>query len=429
MGFAKQITPRWVVRAGSGINYGQLDSIGYGPNISQNYPFLWTAQYNAQNSVTPLRFPNPQTGSYATLEGGISPINPASLDPHGLTLQGRSPYNQQTPYTFGWNFSNQYELTRNDSIQIAYVGNVSRHLTSLLGFNSPSQLLLPGTSLVAQTPGAPNFVPFPDFGGGTMHFTSGMGTYNSVQVTYQHRFNSGLQVLANYTFAHCLSDGDPQEGGPGARALFLPGFGQRAELTNCYESVRQTVHFSGIYKLPYGRGMHWQGNRAANAVLGNWQVNWIYMHQTGNYFTVGCVQATTSGLGCNADVTGDPYAGARSVDHWLNASAFTNPTPPTPADATPTGVLLNQQDFALLGGRSLNLEGPSWYNIDASVFKDFHLSESRYFQFRAEAYNTLNHPQFSYPGDGNFLSDPNFAKISSVRNGGRQMQLALKFYF
>jgi hypothetical protein len=429
VGIAKRITPKWVVRAGSGINYSQLDTIGYGPVISQNYPFLWTVGYNAQNSVTPLRFPNPQTGTLATLETGISPINPASLDPHGLTLQGRYPYNQPTPYTLGWNLTNQYELTRNDSIQVAYVGNVSRHLTSLLGVNGPTQLLLPGTSLVAQSPGAPNFIPFPDFGGGTMHTTTGTGAYNSVQLNYQHRFSSGLQVLANYTFAHCLSDNDPLDGGPGARAQFLPGFGQRAEYTNCMESVRHTVHFSGVYKLPYGIGMHWQGNRITNAILGNWQVNWIYMRQTGNFFGVGCPLATTSGMGCNAVITGDPYAGARTLDHWLNGAAFTNPTPPTAADATPTGVLFNQQDFALLGGRNLNLQGPSWYNIDASVFKDFHLSESTYFQFRAEGFNVLNNPQFNFPGDLNFLTDPNFAKISSVRNGGRVMQLALKFYF
>lgn len=432
LGISKRITPKWVLRAGSGITYGQLDSIGYGPNISQNYPFLWTVSYNAQNSVTPLRFPNPQTGTLSTLEEGISPINPASVDPHGLTLQSRYPFDQATPYTIGWNFTNQYELTHNDSVQVGYVGNVSRHLTSLIGVlnGQPSQLLLPGTSLVAQTPGAPNFIPFPDFGqGGSFHATTGASAYNSAQVTYQHRFNSGLQVLANYTFAHCLSDGDPQEGGPGVRAYFLPGFGQRAEYTNCIEQVNQTIHFSGTYKLPYGVGMHWQGNRATNAVLGNWQINWIYMHQTGNYFTAGCTVATTSGLGCNADVTGDPYAGAHNVNHWMNASAFANPAVPTAADATPTGVLLNQQDFALLGGRALTLEGPSWYNIDASVFKDFHLSETRYFQFRAEAYNMLNNPQFNSPGDLNFISDPNFAKISSVRNGGRIMQLALKFYF
>ena len=73
--------------------------------------------------------------------------------------------------------------------------------------------------------------------------------------------------------------------------------------------------------------------------------------------------------------------------------------------------------------------GPSFYNIDASVFKEFYINEARYFQFRAEAFNMLNHPQFDNPGDLNFSGDPNFGKISGVRNGGSILQLALKFYF
>ena len=52
--------------------------------------------------------------------------------------------------------------------------------------------------------------------------------------------------------------------------------------------------------------------------------------------------------------------------------------------------------------------GPSFYNIDASVFKEFHINEANYFQFRAEAFNMLNHPQFDNPSDLNFSGDPHF---------------------
>ena len=63
------------------------------------------------------------------------------------------------------------------------------------------------------------------------------------------------------------------------------------------------------------------------------------------------------------------------------------------------------------------------------MFKEFHLNESRYFQFRMEGFNVLNNAQFGMPGNKNFTSDPNFAQITSVRNTGRIVQLALKFYF
>lgn len=429
VGFAKRITPKYVLRAGFGIAYGSLDSVGYGPNIGQNYPFYYTVSYTAINDVNPLRFPDPVTGTLATLETGLSPINPTNVHPHGLGLISRYPFDQPTPYSETYNLSNQYEFTHNDSITLAYVGSVSRHLTTLLGDNAPSQLLLPGTPL-ANAPGLPNFVPFPDFAqGASFHSTTGMSAYNSAQLNYEHRFSFGLQTLANYVFARCLSDGQPQEGGVGSRGLFLPGFGQRGDYSNCVEGVKNTVHFSGTYRLPYGAGMRWQGSHITNAILGGWQLNWIYSYQSGNWFTVGCAQATTSGMGCNADLIGSPHSGTRNVGNWLNAAAFANPTIPTAADATATGVLLNQQDFALLGNRGFNVAGPSWYNLDASFFKEFHLDEVKYFQFRAEAFNALNNPQFSNPGNLNFLSPNNFGQITSVRNTGREMQLALKFIF
>ena len=429
IGFAKRITSKYVLRAGFGMAYGALDSIGYGPNIGQNYPFYYTVSYGSITDETPVRFPNPQTGTLATLETGLSPIVPTAIDPHGLGLISRYPFDQATPYSETYNLTNQYEITHNDSIQIGYVGSVSRHLISLMGDNQVSQLLLPGTPL-ANAPGLPNFVPFPDFGqGASFHSTTGTSSYNSAQVNYEHRFSFGLQTLANYVFARCLGDNEPQEGGSGARALFVPGFGQRADYTNCVENVKNTIHFSGTYKLPFGAGMHWQGNRVTDTILGGWQVNWIYSYQTGNWFTVGCPEATTSGTSCNANLVGDPHSGTRTIANWLNPAAFSQPTIPTAADATSTGVLLNQQDFAVLGGRGFNVTGPNWYNVDASIFKDFHLNEARYFQFRAEAFNAFNNPQFNPPGNLNFLSPANFAQINSVRNTGREMQLALKFYF
>ncbi len=433
-GIAKRITSRYVLRAGFGMAYGALDSIGYGPNIGQNYPFYYTVSYGSQTDETPLRFPDPNTGTLASLETGLSPIVPNAVDPHGLGLISRYPYDQKTPYSETYNLTNQYQITQNDSVTFGYVGSMSRHLISLLGNNQVSQLLLPNTA-IPNEPGQPSFIPFPGFSGASYHATTGSSAYNSVQANYEHRFSFGLQALANYTWAHCLSDGQPQEGAAGGvRALFLPGFGQRQDYMNCVENVRHTVHFSGTYKVPFGAGMRWQSSHAVNAILGNWQLNWIYSYQSGNWLSVGCPTATTTGMGCGAVLSGDPYAaaagaGPHRLNEWLNASAFSQPTPPTAADADANGVLLNQQDFALLGGRGSNVTGPSWYNIDASIFKEFHLSEARYFQFRAEAFNVLNNPQFSSPNIGNFNTPGSFSQITSVRNTGREMQLALKFYF
>jgi hypothetical protein len=253
-------------------------------------------------------------------------------------------------------------------------------------------------------------------------------------LTYEHRFNGGLQLLGNYTFDRCLSDSNPQESGQGARARYLPGFGQRAEYTNCPQAVDHIIHISGTYKLPFGPKMRWRGNRATNLFLGGWQLNGIYTYQSGNFFGVSCTQSAVGDFGCQANLLSDPYAGARTLSHWLNASAFANSTPLTAADYNPvTGVLNNQADFALLGTtRNNQFQSPGWYNIDASFFKEFYTTEASYFQFRLEAFNALNHPQFGYPGNLNFIGNPNFAQITNTRNpgnNGRIVQLALKYYF
>jgi len=428
VGFAKRITSKYVLRAGYGITYGALDTIGYGPNIGLNYPFYYVVGYGAQTSSTPLRFPDPNTGTLATLETGFTPINPLSINPEGLSLSGRDPYNQATPYTQSYNLANQYQITHNDSVQVSYVGSVSRHLTDLVGSNEPTVMIAPGYSTRP-------FLPFPDFSpGSNAHNTNAVAEYNSARVEYEHRFSSGLTALANYTFARCLTDGNPQEAGVGSRATYLPGFGQRGDFGNCPEGIAHTFHFSGTYKLPYGPKMHWQGNAATNALLGGWQINWIYTYQSGNFFGVGCTIGTTSDYNCLANTVGDPYAGARNINHWLNASAFTNPTPPTAAQYDPvTGVLLDQTNFSFLGTTRPNaFTGPSFYNIDFSVFKEFHINEANYFQFRAESFNVLNNPQFDNPGNPgslNFTNSSTFARISGVRNGGRILQLALKYYF
>jgi hypothetical protein len=212
----------------------------------------------------------------------------------------------------------------------------------------------------------------------------------------------------------------------------LPGFGSRSEYTNCPENVLHTVHFSGSYKLPFGSKMRWQGNRLANAVLGGWQMNWIYTYQSGNWFGVPCTSNALSTFACYANVTGDPYAGARNVNNWLNPSAFENPAKPVAGvDYDPdTGVLFDQTNFSWLGSaRNNSLQGPSFHNVDFSVFKEFHASESSYFQFRAEAFNMPNNAQFNNPSRLNFAAAESFGQISGVRNRGRIIQLALKFYY
>jgi hypothetical protein len=97
---------------------------------------------------------------------------------------------------------------------------------------------------------------------------------------------------------------------------------------------------------------------------------------------------------------------------------------------------LGQTDYSVLGGGPQQARGPNFGNLDSSVFKYFNFTETVRLQFRAEAFNTTNHPQFGQPATGNLNyaaatpTNPNgFSSITSTRNNPRLIQLALKLFF
>ena len=119
---------------------------------------------------------------------------------------------------------------------------------------------------------------------------------------------------------------------------------------------------------------------------------------------------------------GNPTLSNPTRQEWFNTAAFAIPAPYT---------------FGNLGRNTLRTD---WgRNIDLSLFRDFPVTESKRFEFRAEAFNAFNNVVYGYPsgasgGAAIWLSaispkDPNFGKVFSVGNSPRIIQLALKFYF
>jgi len=189
--------------------------------------------------------------------------------------------------------------------------------------------------------------------------------------------------------------------------------------------------------LPVGRGRELlsNSNRAVDAFLGGWAVNYIYGYQGGQPFTINCPVTTAAGFGCFAPLAQGQniYAGPHNYKQWLNPAAFVQP-----ALATQIG----QTDYSVLGGSGQQARGPSFSNLDSSVFKYFNFTETVRLQFRAEFFNTFNHPQFGQPATGtlNFtnvtpLNTPTptqsngFSSITTTRNNPRLIQLALKLFF
>jgi len=431
-GFAYRVTSKLVVRGGYGLFYG-----GFENSVVETYvdfPFQFSLGYPYLVPNAPVTFPN---GSIGTLETGLTgiPLSAANVEPAGVSFTGED-FHTKTPYTQGYNFTLQYQLTPNQTVQLGYVGNTVRHLGVYTNFNSPTEILTPGLNPY-------NYSPYPDFTNGfTDTSYAGDSYYNGLQVNYERRFAAGLSMLANFTYSKCRTDAVDVLNGTAIsyfRGPELRGFGIQGDYGLCDFDIPKVVHASGNYELPFGHGKHFlsNSNRAVDMLLGGWSTNWILTLQDGQPYTVGCSgAATTSGFGCIALlVPGQSIiSGPHNVNHWLNAAAFATP---------PVATAIGQSNYAPLGGAPSQFYSPGFHRMDFSAFKTFRVTEKTKLEFRAEFFNLTNHPNFSPPGFGgngvvpapgalNYLSPTTFGDINSTRDGlndQREIQFALKFYF
>jgi hypothetical protein len=465
VGFAYQVDPKLVVRGGFGLFFNSFENQGYGPNIGENYPFVYNLSYfpnvasGISSQVAPTSYNTPFAncassgpGGTASFESGFSciPFTPAAVDARGLGLQGLQ-FDYQTPRTYSANLTLQYSLTRTLSAQASYVFTDGQDLQGGVGYKNVPSILPAGTST---TP----YVPFPDFGGGSYQATYGDSQYNGLQTKLEQQFSNGLTFLLAYTWSKTMSDaGDLLNGGNtgGLRAYNVQGLGPKFDYAPADFDIRQVLHFSGDYTLPFGKDKPYlnQG-KLTNTVLGGWGVNWIVTLQGGQPLNFGCPTGTTSGTSCNdirvagqsqsLGMKNKPIGGALRPFWINNPGAFNQPCqlgangpiPDSPSGCVPlTGS-------AVLGSKPGQTVTPGFHRLDFSTSKGFQLSDRFSLQFRAEFFNILNHPNFNAPnfggngvvaigGSGNF-NDPHFGEVGSTRDAPydpRQIQFALKLYY
>jgi hypothetical protein len=423
IGFAYQYSPQIVVRGAFGLFYGGMMNEGSQANLSGAYPFQVNYQYTSLDDGTPISYPS--TLSYASLEQGLAPIplTPLAATATDLVLRGIQ-RTFKNPYTNNFNLSVQDRRSNNDLLQFTWVTTVGHHLLINSGTNEVGELLPPFEQAQA-------YEPFLSFAYGTSYLqTEGDSKYNAGQLQYVRNLGHGLSFLANYTYSTTRTDALDffnLSGQQTYRAPSIQSIGIRRDYQQADFAVRHLGHFSGAYDLPFGPGRPFlaQKGNVMGKIAGNWSLNWIFTYASGQPLTIPCTITTAAGVGCNALLVQGkhPSAGPHTADQFWNPASFYNP---------PVVLSTGQSGTAPLGGAPAQVYGPTLVRLDAALRRSFQVRENVRVEFRAEAFNVLNHPFFAQPSNLDFLNLTNFGQISSTRdnpNDARAIQFAVKFYF
>lgn len=254
----------------------------------------------------------------------------------------------------------------------------------------------------------------------------GSSSYNGLLFTLRKRFAQGLQFDFNYTLSHSI-DNQSSVANTQTAALICDYRNLRACRGSSDFDIRHLINVNGIYELPFGHGKAFGGNSrgVVNTLLGGWQVGGIFTYRSGLPFNVTTGSFPLSVFGESPAVlnSGNLSALQQNINDAPDGSIqfFGN-------QAAAAGAVSYPLNGASNGSRNV-LRGPSFWNVDTSVLKNFSLpwSETQRLQFRWESFNAFNHNAFNLPNT-NFGSNL-FGTITSSASSPREMQFALRFMF
>jgi hypothetical protein len=381
-----------VVRAGGGIYHSD------GQEDDQNLPI--------SNDV--LRY----TLSSVTSPGLSYPIDPFLANATGIVTPRDLYRHRKDMYIAAWTVSAQRTLPDVVVATVSYLGNKGTDILTTTYTNTIDPLT-----------GVP---PYPQFGVVSWRGNDSNSTFHALQLNLRRQFQKGWLLSANYMWSHSLNDD-----GIGAGESDTPQnvFCRACEKASSDFDVRQTLHVSAVYQLPFGAGQsHFSQPGAARATVGNWQLSAIATARTGLPVNVVLTRAN-SALPDLYSVSGSerpdllpgilltPPAGQTPQD-WINPAAFAIPAPGAFGDA----------------GRNL-VRAPGMWQTDTALSKTIELSERVGLQFRVEVFNLFNRAQYGSP-QANLSSPLSFGVITTPINQGatgsgtpRQFQLALRLSF
>jgi len=405
----KQLAPRlglsWnpnggkmVIRAGGGLFYQP-------PFLEAFNNMVDSAPFSPQVQVFRVPFDNPYATTLnpfpAQFAPVIPPTNVAFVTP--LSLAVSYARNWKPSQIMNWNFTVESQLAADFLMRASYVGSKGTHLNYNTDLNAP----LPSATATADNEDARR--PYQQFIQLTQDVSGANSTFHALQLSLEKRFSHGFTASANYTWSKSI---DPVSYSTDLDTINI----LNPYNVNSYRGVsdfniphRFLVNY--VWQIPSPKA------KVVRAVLGGWETSGIWTLQSGFPLNISSGNDTSFSLPTSgndqAQLLCAPHytSGSQTsrIGSWFQTQCFGVPQPNTFGNA----------------GRNI-LIGPGTFNVDAGVHKAFVLKENLKLQFRAEFFNTFNHPLLNNPDTT--VSDSNFGRITGARPP-RTVQLALRLSF
>jgi hypothetical protein len=382
-----------VIRGGYGI-FWNFSTGGTSSSKAQNPPFL-------QSTTLTTTF-----GTNLTLSSGLPP--PPGVDPNrepAGTTRSAADINYRDAYSHNFNVNVQRQFGSLYMLEVAYSGSRGRQLPVKGDPNQPIATL----GVTDNNVNRPYIRVSPQLRTVGILLSQGFLDYNGFLVKFQRRLANNFSTLNSYTLARTEDYNSDNDG----TVTLANVYDKEYDRAPAQYDVTHTFSSTWIYELPWAR----------DKAYGGWQVNGALYLRSGlpvNITTTQNVLSTTVGTGARPNQTCSGELSNPTIERWFDTSCFANVT----------------ENTATYGNAERNsVRGPGQFNIDASLIKNTRIGRVDT-EFRVEAFNLLNHPQFALPNGQ--LGSPTFGVINAMLASSscsfcgtteRQVQIAAKVKF
>jgi hypothetical protein len=381
LGMAYQASPRTVFRVGYGVYFDNtnINELQFQRNIP---PFYFNATINNASLATQQLMP---------------PLDLLPSVPAPFTLAPKN----RVPYTQEWTTSIQQDLGHGAIFELSYTGSVTHKLWKRFDQNEDSFPTVGGN---------PGPRPYQNFLHGMLtSMNEGGSDFNGLSTKIEQRSRNGLFYLVNYQWSKNLDNNSGEA--DSNDTSYSTHFSFDRSYSN-YDTRHRAVGSAG-YALPFGKGNRFLTTGVGNVIAGGWQVQPIVQLRTGYPFSVTGASGSCT-CGTYVPQRPNPAPGRKngqisnpSPFHWFDPTAYLVPT------AGHQGTVTRNV-----------LRGPGTAEFDFSAIKNLAVTERLTVQFRAEAFNVINHPNFGNPAAN--ISNGNVGTVTATSFDNRDLQFALK---